>query len=70
MDISKDDASVHLIAAGFQLLNSSGFGDSYEKVLPSGWKIAAFGSFVGNAFLGNHRGPPWDEFFLALRRSR
>lgn len=66
MDIPKDDASAHLIAAGFQLSNSSGVGDSYEKVLPSGWKITAFGSFVGNAFLGTVNGALYEKLSMSL----
>ncbi|EKS72437.1 hypothetical protein BURK_005332 [Burkholderia sp. SJ98] len=67
MGIPKDDASADLVAVGFQLLNSSGFGDSYEKVLPNGWKITAFGSFVGNAFLGNVMAL-YEDFYAPARR--
>lgn len=66
MDIPKDEVSAHLIAAGFQLIRSSGFGDSYEKVLPSGWKITAFGSFVGNAFIGNVNRELYEDLSMSL----
>ncbi|WP_434716311.1 hypothetical protein [Paraburkholderia sp. A3RO-2L] len=66
MNISKEVAFAHLTAAGFQLASSSGFGDSYEKVLDGRWKITAFGGFVGNAFLGNTNRDMYDEISMSL----
>ncbi|WP_261858194.1 hypothetical protein [Photobacterium sanguinicancri] len=51
---------------GFELKNTSGFGDDYRYELGNGWEVTAYCSFVGNPFANNVDHTKYEEVNIHL----
>lgn len=65
----KDEVHQILIEFGFELSNTSGFGDDYLYELKNGWQVTAYCSFVGNPFANNVDATKYEEINIHLFES-
>jgi hypothetical protein len=64
---SKKITQETLVAHGFALDRTSGFGDSFKFELGNGWYISAYCSFQGNPFLGNANKEIYEDINIHLK---